>query len=138
MAINAVDALSRVPLLAGLGRPDLERVAAQLGEHTFDPGSAITVKAARGPRVLAFFIIASGRASVTVDGEEQALLHPGDYFGEVALLYDVPRTATVRAETPLRCWTMSAWEFRQFVQAHPQVAWTLLENLARRLPNQLP
>jgi CRP-like cAMP-binding protein len=126
-----------VPLLATLRRPDLELIAARLGEHTFERGSAITVEGTRGPRVLAFFVIASGRAIVTVDGEERAVLNPGDYFGEIALLHEIPRTATVTAETDLRCWTMSAWEFRPFVEAHPQAAWTLLENLARRLPAPL-
>ena len=132
MAVE-VDALSRVPLLAGLTRPEVERLAGQLREHTFPAGATITREGARGARVLAFFIIAEGRASVVVGGETKATLGPGDYFGEVALFYDLPRTATVTAESELRCFALSAWEFRPFVEANPKVAWPMLESMAQRL-----
>ncbi len=132
MAVE-VEALSRVPLLAGVGRPELEALAGQFREHTFTKGATITREGARGARVLAFFIIAEGRAAVVHAGERKAVLGPGDYFGEIGLVYDLPRTATVTAETDLRCFTLSAWEFRPFVDANPTVAWPLLENMAERL-----
>jgi CRP/FNR family cyclic AMP-dependent transcriptional regulator len=128
-----VEALSRVPLLAGLERPELELLAGEFREHTFPEGATITREGRRGARVLAFFIIAEGRASVVVGGETKATLGPGDYFGEIALMYDLPRTATVSADTDLRCFALSAWEFRPFVEANPKVAWPLLESMAQRL-----
>ena len=132
MAVE-VEALSRVQLLAGLERADLERLAGQFKEHTFPEGAAITREGERGARVLAFFVIAEGSASVAVGGETKAKLGPGDYFGEIGLFYDEPRSATVTADTPLRCFALGAWEFRPFVEAYPQVAWSILESIAQRL-----
>jgi CRP/FNR family cyclic AMP-dependent transcriptional regulator len=128
-----VDALRQVPLLAGLERAELERLAAQFREHTFPRGAAITREGARGARVLAFFVIAEGSASVTVSGETKAVLGPGDHFGEIGLFYDQPRTATVTAEADLRCYALSAWDFRPFVEANPQIAWPIMETMAERL-----
>ena len=70
---------------------------------------------------------------MSLSGEIVRTLGPGDHFGEIALLDDGPRSATVTASTDLRCRGMAAWEFRPFVQEHPEVAWTMLETLAARL-----
>ena len=132
MAVE-VDALTHVPLLAGLERPELERLSDLLKEHTFPVGAVITREGERGARVLAFFVIAEGSASVIVGGERKALLGPGDHFGEIALFYDQPRTATVVAETNLRCFALGAWEFRPFVESNPEIAWPIMESMAQRL-----
>ena len=132
MAVE-VDALTHVPLLASLDRPELERLSGLFKEHTFSEGAVITREGQRGARVLAFFVIAEGRASVTVGGERRAALGPGDHFGEIALFYDQPRTATVVAETDLRCFALGAWEFRPFVESHPEIAWPIMESMAQRL-----
>jgi CRP-like cAMP-binding protein len=87
----------------------------------------------RGARVLAFFIVVDGRVVVSVGGEERARLGPGDHFGEIALFHDVPRMATVTAATDLRCLAIGSWQFRPFVESHPEVAWRLLETMAERL-----
>ena len=133
-----VEVLSRVWLLEGLERQELEPLADAFREHTFPEGATITREGARGARVLAFFIIAEGRASVVVGGERKAELGPGDHFGEIALVHDLPRTATVTAETDLRCFALGAWEFRPFVEANPKVAWPILECMARRLGETAP
>jgi CRP/FNR family cyclic AMP-dependent transcriptional regulator len=88
---------------------------------------------AEGASGAGFFIIADGNATVSVGGEEKATLSPGDYFGEIALVDEGTRTATIVAATDLRCYGLTAWEFRPFVEEHPQVAWPLLKTLARRL-----
>jgi CRP-like cAMP-binding protein len=83
---------------------------------------------------VAFFFILEGETTVTVGGEEVATLKRGDYVGELALLDpEGPRSATVTAKTDVVLAAMSAWQFRPFVIAHPEVAWTLLQRLARRL-----
>jgi CRP-like cAMP-binding protein len=133
-----VEALSRVPLLAGLERTELELLADRFREHTFPEGATITREGGRGARVLAFFIIAEGRASIAVGGERKATRGPGDHFGEIALVDDLPRTATVTAETDLRCFALSAWEFRPFVETNPKVAWPILQSMARRVHETAP
>ena len=132
MAVE-VDVLRKVPLFAGLEGPDLERLAGVLREHTFPEGAVITREGERGARVLAFFVIAEGTASVVVGGEAKAPLGPGDHFGEIGLFYDEPRSATVSADSDLRCYALGAWEFRPFVEANPQVAWPIMETMAQRL-----
>ena len=128
--MDAVDALKRVPLLAGLERKHLERLARSVRERTFAEGDAITREGEEG---VGFFVIVEGSASVNVHGELKAALGPGDAFGEMALLDQGPRSATVVAATDVRCLALSAWEFRPFLEEHPSVAWSLLVTLAKRL-----
>jgi CRP-like cAMP-binding protein len=80
-----LDFLGKVPLFAGLAKPELERLAGLLKEHMFPEGAVITREGERGARVLAFFVIAEGTASVLVGGEAKAVLRPGDHFGEIGL-----------------------------------------------------
>ena len=130
MASEQVDILKRVPLLSGLDDRQLERLARSMKERTFPAGSTVTSEGATGT---GFFVIAEGTASVTVGGEERARLGPGDYFGEIALIDQDVRSASILAETDLRCYGLTPWEFRPFVEEHPEVAWTLLRTLAQRL-----
>lgn len=124
------DFLSQVPLFAKLSKKDLNRLALSMKERTFGTGSVVTDLDHTG---VGFFVIVSGTATVTAGGEDRAALKTGDYFGEISLLDGGPRTATIVADTELRCYGMTAWEFRPFVQAHPDVAWTLLVTLAQRV-----
>jgi CRP-like cAMP-binding protein len=125
--------LDRVGVFAGLEPTELDQLAGLFREHFFEAGSTIIRKGERGARVLAFFLVLDGTAEVLSGDEVKARLGPGDHFGEIALFTDVPRTATVAAETDLRCLAISSWEFRPFVEAHPSVAWRLLETMAERL-----
>jgi len=129
----SADALSRVPLFSGLERGELEQIAGQTSLLEFEPGSVVVREGERGPRVVAFFVVAEGRAGVSVDGEDRGTLEPGDYFGEIGLLRDAARTATVTAETELRCYGLSAWDFRSCLRDRPDISLKLLEELARRL-----
>ena len=78
-------------------------------------------------------MIEEGEAVVTVGDQEVRRLGPGDHFGEIALIDNGPRSASVEAAGPLRCRCMTAWQFRPLVQSHPEMAWTMLEVLARRV-----
>jgi CRP/FNR family cyclic AMP-dependent transcriptional regulator len=130
MAVS-IDHLSEVKLLSGLKDSDLASLAADLVERRVAAGDPIVGEGTGG---VAFFFILEGETSVTVGGEEVATLKRGDYVGELALLDpDGPRTATVSAKTDVVLAAMTAWQFRPFVVAHPEVAWTLLQRLARRL-----
>jgi CRP-like cAMP-binding protein len=67
---------------------------------------------------------------VSVGGETKATLGPGDYFGEIALIDEGVRSASITAATDLHCYGLTPWEFRPFVEEHPQVAWKLLKTLS--------
>jgi CRP-like cAMP-binding protein len=130
MAVS-IDDLREVDLLRGLKDDDLASLAADLAERRVAAGETIVGEGTGG---IAFFLILEGETSVTVGGEEVASLKRGEYIGELALLDpDGPRTATVTAKTDVVLAAMSTWQFRPFVLAHPEVAWTLLQRLARRL-----
>jgi len=82
---------------------------------------------------IGFFVVADGEAVASVDGKEVARLGPGSHFGEVALISDRVRTASVTAATDLHCYVMTLWDFRSFVKGDADVAWKLLEQLAHML-----
>src|SRR5581483_6659957 len=124
------ETLGRVPLFAGVKPKDLKKLGKRMTERTFSAGDQITIEGQSG---LGFFVIEEGNATVSRSGETVVTLGPGDHFGEVALIDSGPRSATVVADTELRCRGMSAWEFRPFVEEHPEVAWALLETLVGRL-----
>jgi CRP-like cAMP-binding protein len=126
----AAAALEHVPLLAELTNRDRKRLAQSMKERTFPPGKQVVVEGRHG---VGFFIIVEGSAAVSVGDEVLRVLGPGDYFGEMALLDGAARTATITADSELRCLSLTAWEFKRFVVDHPPVAWGLLQALAQRL-----
>jgi CRP/FNR family transcriptional regulator len=130
VAVDTVETLGQVPLLQGIERKDLERLARSFRERSFAEGATVTREGETG---VGFFVILEGAATVSVGGEVKATLGAGDSLGEMALIDEGPRTATVVAATDLRCLALSPWEFRAFVEAHPSIAWHLLQTLARRL-----
>jgi CRP/FNR family cyclic AMP-dependent transcriptional regulator len=125
-----LEVLTRVPLFADLDKRELDQLATLMHERRFPEGATVTREGDSGA---GFFVIADGNAEVSVGGERRSTLGPGDYFGEIALIDEGTRTASITAATDLVCYGMTPWEFRPFVDEHPQVAWTLLKTLARRL-----
>jgi CRP/FNR family cyclic AMP-dependent transcriptional regulator len=124
-----VELLARVPIFQGLDRRDLERIAGSMKQRTFHAGDTVTAEGTGG---VGFFVIESGEAKVTIGGRDRRTLGPGDYFGEVALLTDSPRTATITAETDLRCYGMTSWDFKPLVETHSSIAWKLLQTMAKK------
>ncbi len=125
-----VELLRRVPLFSGLERRELERVASSMKERTFAPGHVVAEEGRGG---VGFFVIGEGEASVSIGGEQRRRLGPGDYFGEIALIAESDRTATITAETELRCYGLTVWEFRPLVEGNASIAWKLLQALAQKL-----
>jgi CRP-like cAMP-binding protein len=125
-----VELLRSVPLFAGLEKKDLELLANTFKQRTFSPGEQI---AREGDRGIGFFVIESGTAKVSQGGAERGSLGPGDYFGEIALIDEGARTATVTADGQLHCYGMTSWEFRPLVETNASIAWYLLQTMAKRL-----
>ncbi len=128
VAKEAVPLLKRVPIFQGLDDRELERIADSMKDRTFRAGDTVTSEGQGG---IGFFVIEDGEAKVTVGGEERRRLGAGDYFGEVALLTDSPRTATITAETDLRCYGMTSWDFKPLVESHGSIAWKLLQAMSK-------
>lgn len=125
------EALRNVPFLAALDKRAVASLVSSMKERDVAAGKDVVTQGTGG---IAFFVVLEGEAVVVVDGDERRRIGPGDHFGEIALvLDDAPRTATVTAVTDLRVASLTAWSFRPFVREHPDVAWSLLETLARRV-----
>jgi CRP/FNR family transcriptional regulator, cyclic AMP receptor protein len=127
---SRADLLRRVPLFSDLEERDLDSIASNLREVTFRSGQEVTTEGGGG---VGFFVIQDGEASVTVLGEERGRLRPGDYFGEIALIARTDRTATITADTDLRCLGMTSWDFRPLVESNGTIAWKLMRALARKI-----
>src|SRR5262245_22711660 len=111
--VDSATALARTPLFSHLGRLDLARLAGELEELNFKPGQAIVHE---GDPPDGFYVINSGRVAVVTsapvgDGSPLVSLGPGEGFGEIALLTDSPRMATVIAETDVTVWRLSRVRF---------------------------
>lgn len=128
MPEGAANLLKRVPIFSDLDGKELERIASSMKQRIFNAGDTVT---AEGKTGVGFFVIEDGEATVTVGGEERRRLGPGDYFGEVALLNESARTATITADTELRCYGLTSWEFRPLVETHGSIAWKLLQTMSK-------
>jgi CRP-like cAMP-binding protein len=122
--------LQRIDLFSDLDRKDLQALANSFKDVSFRAGEEIVSENRGG---VGFFIVAEGTAKVSVRGKEVATLRQDDHFGEVALIDEGARTATVTAETDVRCYGLTSWAFRPLVEHNPTIAWKLLRMMARRL-----
>src|SRR3954449_5852983 len=122
--------LRRVPLFSDLDRKELESLARTFKERNVSAGDTVVNE---DSGAAGFFVIEDGTAKVTVHGQERGTLGPGDYFGEIALIDEGARSATVTADSELRCYGMTSWEFRPLVETNAAIAWHLLQTMAKRL-----
>ncbi len=135
MTANA-DFLKRVSWFEELDQKSLEAIANAAVEQQYAAGHEIV---RQGDTGVGAFIIRSGKVEIVQDRDGQmrklATLGPGDVFGEMALLDDVPRSATARALEPTTCLGIQRWHFRGILESHPQIALALLPILTRRIRN---
>jgi CRP/FNR family cyclic AMP-dependent transcriptional regulator len=122
--------LRRVPLFSGLPDRDLNSIAQSFKERRFSAGDTI---ASEGKSGVGFFVIGDGEVAYSIGGNDRGRGGPGDYFGEIALLDDGPRSATVTAATDVTAYGLTSWEFRPLVETNASIAWELLQVLAKRL-----
>jgi CRP-like cAMP-binding protein len=130
MAGAPVEALQRVALFSGLSRREVAQIARMFKERHFAQGDTVTKEGSGGA---AFFLIESGEAVVSVGGTKRSTLGPGDYFGEIALIDEGARSATITASTDLVCYGLTFWDFGPLVQANGAIGWKLLQSLATKL-----
>jgi CRP/FNR family transcriptional regulator, cyclic AMP receptor protein len=127
---DAANLLSGVPLFSELSKKELSALARATKEVKHGEGDFL---AREGDTGVGFFLIVDGTAKVLVGGRTRRRLGPGDYFGEIALLDERPRTATVVAETPVTMLGLTAWVFKGLVEQNPSIATKLLRTMADRL-----
>jgi CRP-like cAMP-binding protein len=130
MAGAPVEALKRVPLFIDLDPGEIEQIARLFKERHFSQGETVTREGSGGA---AFFLIESGQATVSVAGAERAMLKQGDHFGEIALIDEGPRSATIVASTELVCYGLTFWDFRPLVQENGAIGWKLLQVMVQKL-----
>jgi CRP-like cAMP-binding protein len=114
-----LELLAALPLFSPLPVTTLEKLASRLESQRVSPGADVVTQGDSGER---FYVIADGDVDVTHDGTHVQTLGPGGYFGEIALLHDVPRTATVTARTELLLYSLEREAFLAAVTGHPEAA----------------
>ncbi len=125
-----VDLLRRVALFSGITDRALGTIAAQAEAIEFAAGQYIVRQGQVGT---GFYLVASGRARVVRGGETIAHLGPGDFFGELSVLDQMPRMAHVIAGGPTTCLALASWNFTKLLERHPKITLSLLREVARRL-----
>lgn len=125
--------LKKVDIFSSLEDKEAKKLAPLFKERSYSAGEAI---AEEGQHGVGFFVIESGTAKVSVGGEERTTLGPGSHFGEIALIDDGARTATVTADTDVTAHVLVAWDFRPLVKEDADLAWGLLQGVAKILREQ--
>jgi CRP/FNR family cyclic AMP-dependent transcriptional regulator len=126
-----VELLSRVPLFAGCSKKELRQVAGIADEIDFRPGKTLIRQGAPGRE---FFVLLEGTVDVVRDGKKIAELGAGEFFGELALVSNIPRTATVTATSPIRALVVVDRDFRRLLKDDVSVAVKVLATMAERMP----
>lgn len=121
--------LSMVPLFAACSRRELRAISMLGTQLEVKAGRVFTTEGKTGSE---FFLVRAGTARCVRDGQEVATFGPGDFFGETALLINVPRTATVTAVTDMTIIVFERREFSSLLDNSPQIARKLLKALAKR------
>jgi CRP-like cAMP-binding protein len=122
--------LARVPIFEKCTPEEIRAIASVAQEHFYEPGQIIVTQGTPGQ---AFYLILAGRVSIEREGRSLGAFGPGDFFGEMSLLDNAPRSATIRAIEQTRCLMLSSWDFKALIERNPSIAIKLLEVLSRRL-----
>jgi len=129
-----VELIRKVPLFAHVSKRQLEQIAQIADEIDLREGKEMTRQGSRGRE---FFVLLEGDADVTKDGRRINTLSSGDFFGEIALVSDTPRTATVTATTPVRALVIVDRSFRRLLKDQPEIQSKVLAALAARVAPEM-
>jgi CRP-like cAMP-binding protein len=130
-----VDLIRHVPLFAHVSKGELQQIAQIADEIDLSEGKEMTTQGARGRE---FFVLLEGTADVKKDGRRINQLKGGDFFGEIALVSDTPRTATVTATSSVRALVITDRAFKRLLKDSPQIQAKVLSALAERLAPSWP
>jgi CRP-like cAMP-binding protein len=125
-----VERLRAIPLFMACSEKQLQFIASRVEELEFKAGKVLCRQGQSGGE---FFIVLSGEAQVERDGKVVDTIQAGDHFGEIALIDDGPRTATVTAKTPLRCLVLSPRQFQDVLHQDAEIAVHILRDVTKRL-----
>ena len=128
-----MELIAHVPLFAGCSKRELARVASLADELDLPPGAILTEQGAPGRE---FCVLVSGSADVRMHGRKVATIADGDFFGEIALILDAPRSATVTATSRTRLLVIERDAFRRLLTELPSLQGKVLEALAARLADE--
>ena len=129
------DPADRIPILAALPARERAAVLARARRRTWAPGETLVRE---GENALNLFLVVSGTARIEQAGSPLARVEAGDFFGELGILEQHARTATVIAETEVTCLLLPAWEFRALLDEHPAMAVPMVHALIARLHRSSP
>jgi len=127
---EVMELLSNVSFFSDCSRRELSQLASRVEQRRVDSGAALVRQGEPGDE---FFVVAEGLAEATIDGRRVGSIHPGSFFGEMALLDQGPRVATVTASVPTRVLVLDARGFAAVVKDMPSVALKVMRGLAARL-----
>ncbi len=122
--------IARVPIFSGCTPEQIAAIAAVAQESLYEPGQIVVTEGTPGQ---AFYLVMEGRVEYLRDDSVLGTFGPGEFFGEMSLLDEAPRSATVRAVEQTRCLMLSSWDFKALLLEHPEIAIKLLEVLSRRI-----
>ncbi|MCK5586143.1 cyclic nucleotide-binding domain-containing protein [Candidatus Bipolaricaulota bacterium] len=122
--------LKTTPIFAHTSEKSLESMLKTAVIKTVSSGDKVVQEGQGG---VGFYLILDGKAEVIKEGEKLAELETGNFFGELSVIDGQPRTADVVAVTETKCWILSQWAMKSIIANHPEVALSMLEELARRL-----
>ena len=127
--------LKRAPLFANCSKKELAEIGGIADEIDLSEGKELTRQGAPGRE---FFVLIEGTADVIKDGQRVNTLEGGDFFGEIALVHDAPRTATVTATSPVRALVISERNFKRLLAESPEIQRKVMVALAERLAPTTP
>jgi CRP/FNR family transcriptional regulator, cyclic AMP receptor protein len=127
---DKIEALRKAPLFEGLSKKELTQLARVSEDMEIPEGATLTREGDLGHE---FFVIVEGETEVRRKGRKIGTRGGGDFIGEIALLEEVPRTATVKAKTPLRAFVLTRTDFLHLIEENPGVERKVMRALAKRV-----
>ena len=130
MATDAASLIGNVPFFAGLDEKRRKSIASEGKEISYKAGDKIVEEESMG---VGFYLVLDGKAEVRKGTKVLASLGKGQFFGEMSLIDEQPRSADVVAVAPTRCWALSSWSFASVVKANPEIPMMMLKEMVKRL-----